>query len=582
MANKKLLLIAAACCALEAQAQTTYLQLGQEDYHMLDRLETRQGFLDENLYLADKPVSRKGAVAFLESVKDVAAGDLVGNGGIGLSRIDYYNIRHGISVSGEWASNGDGTLDSKLPWLHGTFYKKQPDFVHVKTPNFFLVANPVLSAGVIAQSDDRDPDNSLFSSSRGVEIRARIADKIGVYTYVTDNQEEPPMFVKDYIERRWAPFTAVPGADYYQTPSTGTYDYLAARGYFDFAVIKNVINVTAGYDKHFIGDGYRSLFLSDFSAPATFLRINTRIWKLNYQNLYLELTPQYIRGGDRDLPHKYATMHHLSINALRWLNIGMFESVIFARTDRYDFSYMNPIIFYRSIERANGSPDNVNLGFNFKAIAAHHLQFYGQLYFDEFKSKELFSNRGWWGNKYAVQLGGKWFDALNVPNLDLQAEVNLVRPFTYSHSDTIASYTHYNQPLAHPLGAGFAEFVGIARYQPAPNLYLSLKVLSYRQGLDSNGTNYGSNPFLNYNHFTPLNPAPGEQEYGFGLTNGVETNTISVNLNASYELRENLFIDLGGSYRKVSVQDGLAPDYTVKYVYGGIRLNIGRRDYDFY
>jgi hypothetical protein len=294
----------------------------------------------------------------------------------------------------------------------------------------------------------------------------------------------------------------------------------------------------------------------------------------------MELTPQYIRGGDRDLPHKYATMHHLSINATRWLNVGLFESVIFARGDRFDFSYMNPIILYRSIERANGSPDNVNMGFNFKALVAQHLQFYGQLFFDEFKSKELFSNKGWWGNKYAYQIGGKWFDAFTIPNLDIQGEVNMVRPFTYSHYDSIANYTHYNQPLAHPLGAGFTEFVGIARYQPVRNLYLSLKVLSYRQGLDSNGTNFGSNPFLNYNQNTPVNPA--EPTYGYEFTNGVKTTTLSANFNASYELKENLFIDLGATYRTMKYDDGLAPDVNTSYFYGGLRLNIARRDYDFY
>jgi hypothetical protein len=574
-------LFAAASCA--ASAQSTYLQLGQEDYNLLDRLETRQGFLDRNLFLTNKPVSRKGEVAFLESVKEVDMGDGVGNGGIGLTRIDQYHIAHAISVSGEWAKNGDGAINSRLPWFHGAFYAKQPDMVHVKTPDFFLAANPVLSAGVISEHSSVALDKtSLFSSSRGVEIRARIADKIGLYTYFADNQEQPPYFVQNYIEARHYPYTAVPGADYYQTHSARTYDYLAARGYLDFAVIRDVINVTLGYDKHFIGDGYRSLFLSDFAAPATFLRLNTRIWKLNYQNLYLELTPQYIRGADRDLPHKYATMHHLSINALRWLNVGLFESVIFSRGDHFDFSYMNPIILYRSVERANGSPDNVNMGFNFKILAARHLQFYGQIFFDEFKSKELFSSKGWWGNKYAYQVGGKWFDAFTIPNLDLQGEVNVVRPFTYSHYDSIANYTHYNQPLAHPLGAGFAEFVGIARYQPTRDLYLSVKVLSYKQGLDSNGTNFGSNPFLNYNQYTPVNTAPGESEYGFKVTNGVKTTTLSINFNASFELRENLFLDFGATHRTMKYDDGSMPDFNTDYFYGGIRLNIVRRDYDFY
>ncbi len=581
MAKKSLLLALLACAGIAAGAQTTYLQLGQEDYHLLDRLETRQGFLDKNLFLANKPVARKGEVSFLESVRDADLGDGVGNGGIGLTRIDHYNISHAISVSGEWASNGDGAIDSRLPWFKGAFYKKQPDLLHVKTPNFFLAANPVISASFIGQETENGRgQGSGFSSSRGVEVRARIADKIGLYTYFADNQELFPTSVYNYVEDRWRPFTAVPGADYYQNSSNNRYDYLLARGYFDFAVIRDVLNVTAGYDKHFIGDGYRSLFLSDFSAPATFLRLTTRIWKLNYQNLYMELTPQYIRGGDRQLPHKYATMHHLSINATRWLNVGLFESTIFSRGNRYEFSYMNPVILYRSIERANGSPDNVNLGLNFKALVAQHLQFYGQLFFDEFRSSELFSNKGWYGNKYAFQLGGKWFDAFTIRNLDLQGEINAVRPFTYSHYDSEANYTHYNQPLAHPLGAGFAEFIGIARYQPVRNLYLSVKAMYYRQGLDSAGTNFGSNPFLIYTTNTPVNPA--DPTHGYELTNGVKTNTLSVNFNASYELKENLFIDLGATHRKVNYEDAPARNFTNNYFYGGIRLNIARRDYDFY
>ena len=44
---------------------------------------------------------------------------------------------------------------------------------------------------------------------------------------------------------------------------TTGYDYFDARGYFTFNVTK-YIDVAFGYDKNFIGNGYRSLFLSDF------------------------------------------------------------------------------------------------------------------------------------------------------------------------------------------------------------------------------------------------------------------------------------------------------------------------------
>lgn len=554
-----------------AFAQTTYLQLGQEDYQLLDRLETRSGHLTNEFFTTVKPIARKGAVSFLEEQRTEALG-------LGLSDIDRYNVEHAISVSGEWATNGDGAIDSRRPWFR-TFYKKQPDFFSVNTKDFFLSVNPVLSGQVLVEktSPDRGTDNPLLSNSRGIELRGMIAKKVGFYTYFSDNQEEVPWFVNDYITSH----QAVPGADYYQTPGNGRkYDYLLARGYIDFAVVRDHINVTAGYDKHFIGDGIRSLFLSDFSSGAAFLRLTTRVWKLNYQNLYLELTPQYTRGADRVLAHKYATVHHLSVNATKWLNLGLFEAVVFNRPNAYEFSYLNPIILYRQTERSNGSPDNALLGLNFKAITLKHLQFYGQLLLDEFKFSELTGGKGWWGNKFGIQLGGKYFDAFTVKNLDLQAEVNVVRPFTYTHYDTIANYTNYNQPFAHPLGAGFGEFIGIARYQPVQNLYLTLKGMYYRQGLDSNGTNYGSDIFLNYQDRTVLNPA--DPEHGYKLINGIKTSTALASLSASYELRENLFIDLGATYRMRRFDNSYAPDQKTTYFYGGIRLNIARRDYDFY
>lgn len=559
MLHKTLLFVFASCFCVGVNAQTTYLQLGTEDYHLLDRLETRSGELSNDFFTSIKPTPRSGAVNFMIEQRRKARE-------YSLSAIDRYNVEHAISVSGEWAPDEDGAIDSKIPWFK-TFYKKQPDFVHVKTKNFFLAFNPVISA-IAFYEKNTNRSTTHFSSARGVEFRGWIGKKIGFYSYFTDNQEQPLDHISSYIDNQ----QAVLGADYY-TKKGSHYDYLLARGYIDFAAIKNHVNVTFGYDKHFYGDGIRSLFLSDFSAGATFLRLNTRIWKLNYQNLYMELVPQYDRGSDRVLPHKYATVHTLSINATKWLNVGLFESVVFSRQDRYEFSYLIPIIFYRAIERGLGSPDNVNLGISIKAIAAKHLQFYGQLMLDEFKSSELFGGKGWWGNKFGVQLGGKYFDALGIKNLDLQGEVNLVRPYTYAHFDSTSNYTHYNQPLAHPLGAGFAELIGIIRYQPMKNLYLTVKGMYYKQGVDTGSSNYGSNIFANYN--------TRSQEYGVGLINGVRTTCALVGFNASYEVLENLYIDLGATYRKFSYEGNIMPSYTSSYVTAGLRLNIARRDYDF-
>ena len=83
-----------------------------------------------------------------------------------------------------------------------------------------------------------------------------------------------------------------------------------------------------------------------------------------------------------------------------------------------------------------------------------------------------------------------------IKNLDLQLEANWIRPFTYSHFDTVANYTHYNQPLAHPLMFGVRESIGILRYQPAPRWAIQAKAIVWKKGMDPAGRNYGKNIFM--------------------------------------------------------------------------------------
>jgi len=160
----------------------------------------------------------------------------------------------------------------------------------------------------------------------------------------------------------------------------------------------------------------------------------------------------------------------------------------------------------------------------------------------------------------------------------LQAELNIVRPYTYTHYDTIANsianYTNYNQPLADPLGANFIQFIGIARYQPVKKLFLALKGMYYAQGVDTGSVNYGSNIFLNYN--------TRNENYGVRILQGEKVSSASINLNVSYELKPNLFIDLGATHRSYLYESNILPGLTTTYTYCGLRLNIARRNYEFY
>ena len=78
-------------------------------------------------------------------------------------------------------------------------------------------------------------------------------------------------------------------------------------------------------------------------------------------------------------------------------------------------------------------------------------------------TSRVFDGTGYWGNKFAFQLGAKYYDAFKVKGLMLQGEFNWVRPYTYSHGEVELNAGHYNQAITHLWGGNFYEVIGIAQ-----------------------------------------------------------------------------------------------------------------------
>lgn len=540
--------------------------LPQDNKHqvLLDRLDIKLQRFENLNVLTAKPISRKSAVLLGEYADSIHKA-----GTLSLSAVDESNLRSLFMNNSEWYLGDKTAFKSKKP-LWNTFYKTQANFIEVDQKDFFLALNPVLQPQLSVESGNNE---KVFLNTKGVSFRGLIGKKIGFSAYLTDNQERAPRFGQMRVDS----FNAVPGVGFYKRFKNTATDYFDGRGSVFFNATK-YLEMQFGYDKNFIGNGYRSLFLSDFGNSYLFFKINTRIWKLNYMNLFMELTPQTIQinAGDKLLDKKYAALHHLSINVTPWLNLGLFEAVVFGRKNHFEFSYLNPIMFLRVAEQQNGSADNALVGFDFKANVAKRAQLYGQLLLDEFFLKEVRAGNGWWANKFGLQLGGKYIDLFNIKNLDIQGEVNLVRPFTYSHFDSVSNYTHYNQPLAHPLGANFAELIGVIRYQPFPKWSGSLRIIYWKQGLDSTGTaaNYGSDIFK-------INSSRSAGDYGYTIGSGISSKGINARLLISYEWKENLYLEGSGMYRKLSKPAGAnyPPDASIFTV--GLRWNMFRREYDY-
>ncbi|MDO7876807.1 capsule assembly Wzi family protein [Hymenobacter sp. ASUV-10] len=571
---KKLLLFAAlGLLTSQSFAQTTqganYVPLDADTYRLIDRYAIKYGPDSlQDPHTSTRPYTRAAVARLGERM-------LVGGNSAPLSRADMFNAEYLLKDNWTNSPAGDSLNRSPKPFLK-YFYRDQTDLFHVSNPDFKLRVNPVL---LLSAGKDNDTDNLVYVNTRGVQIEGTIDQRLGFYTFLADNQQQVPSYVQERVLRDGI----VPHEGYwkfFKTVGGNAYDFFTARGGITYAATKH-INVQLAHDRNFIGNGYRSLILSDYSAPYFFLKLNTRIWKFNYQNLFAELTARRsLDGLDTLYPKKYLAMHHLSFDVTDNFNIGVFESEVSGGPGRgLELQYFNPVIFYRAIEQNVGSTDNALLGMDFKWNIKHRGQLYGQLVLDEFKLSEIRAGNGWWANKQAVQLGGKYIDVAGLRNLDLQLEFNYIRPYTYQHENEYTNYQHYQQPLAHPMGANLTEFLGVLSYQPLPRLMLVGKAFYSVQGLDFQSApdmpieNYGGNVLL------PYTTRP--MEYGNTTGQGNKTKLLHADFTATYQPRLNLFVDAKFIARHRSYEQTPGLDGNEIYASLALRWNIAQRLHEF-
>ena len=355
----------------------------------------------------------------------------------------------------------------------------------------------------------RDGSLETYNNTRLVHLQGGLGDKINISAVVYESQGRFAEYFNAYAESikpDGGNPAIIPGFGIAKEFRTDSYDYPIATGYVSYTPNK-FFNLQFGHGKQFLGDGYRSLLLSDNASPYPYLQLNTTVWKLKYTNTWMSLRdvrPEVTADGS--FRTKYMANHYLSYNVSKRLNLGFFETVVWENdNDRgFDLNYLNPIVFYRAIEFSTGSRGgNALLGLTYKYKWSDRFNTYGQLLVDEFSSSDVLAKNGSYKNKTAYQLGAKYYQAFGVPNLNLQLEYNRARPFTYSHNTVVLNYGHNNQSMAHTLGTNFSELLAVARYR-YERFYGSVKYIQATRGLefmdpDSDvfygGSIYGSEDF---------------------------------------------------------------------------------------
>ncbi|WP_034042897.1 gliding motility protein RemB [Wocania ichthyoenteri] len=405
--------------------------------------------------------------------------------------------------------------------------------VQLQGEDYWFTIDPIFDLQV---GKDTDADfSSTYNNTRGFLVQGGLGKKLNFYASVFESQGRFAQYVNQYAEslKAFGPDPAIiPGRGIAKRFKSDSYDYPVAEAYLSYAPAK-FINIQFGHGKNFIGDGYRSLLLSDVASPHPFLKLNTKFWKIKYTNTWMwlkDVRPEVTEDGA--FLTKYMASHYLSWNVSKRFNLGLFESVIWANTENrgFDVNYLNPIIFYRAIEFETGQDaGNAIIGASAKYKWNDNINIYSQFVLDEFSLSDIKGGEKSWKNKYGYQIGVKYFNAFKVDNLMLQFEYNRIRPYTYSHNTIATNYGHNNQSMAHLWGANFSEAILIGRYH-YKRWFADAKLIFGVRGLDFNdGTDnfsYGADIFRNYND-RPF-------DTGVEVGQGIKTKTFNGNVQAGY------------------------------------------------
>ena len=484
---------------------------------------------ENNVHTSFQPINQ----SFIKSISDSALRN---------SEQEYYLIN--ISKSEKKPSNF-------FKWMYRSI--AYDNFMVVDTGKFYLTVDPLLNIEMGKDSEDQS-GKSLYKNTRGVMIRANVGEKFSFETSLYENQMVLPQYQTDYAnstgiipgQGRWKKFKSNQG-----------YDFASAAANVSYTPT-DYINFQLGTGKNFIGDGYRSLLLSDASFNYPFWKIITTFGKkdqFQYTKLNASLS-SITRRDDGSTPEalfqrKTMSTHYFSWLATKWLNVGLFESTLWQTEDSsgtkpLQWQQFNPIIGVNTATTGFNDLNHTVVGTNLKIKLPFKALLYNQFVYDG-------------GTKYGYQFGVRYF---GISNLTLQVEYNSVGAYTYSSDIRLQSYSNYNEPLAHPLGAGFNEIVGIINYK-YKRIFTQIKVNQIKYKFHGNSV------------FISENTLPLPIIYIPHFDNDISVLTIQAHLGFLINPKNNMSILVG--INKRTWEHGTI--HETNYVYFGFRTSL-RNLYD--
>lgn len=328
----------------------------------------------------------------------------------------------------------------------------EKDLILKRNTDFEIRIDPLLNFQKGYQTIDTNI--SAYTNTRGF-IASFKTKNVYIETMLSENQSVFPEYLYNYSKNT----QIVPGQGRWKLFKESGFDYSFSAGIVSVQVNKN-ITITLGTGKQKIGNGYRSLLLSDNAFVYPFAKVELNFWKGRLQYISNYAVLNNLTSASANIPpnterlfqKKPMVYQYLNIGVTKHTRIGFFQGIIGESPNRNnewkgDGILFSPILFTQLFYYGLDNKNNVLVGLDFRQKLLKTLIIYGQFVLDDHES--AFKKRA----SYGYQIGLKWLKKLNDWMVVFLTEWNDVEERTYwsplfdNYSNS--AYSHFNQSMAY-------------------------------------------------------------------------------------------------------------------------------------
>lgn len=465
---------------------TSYLPTGHRAYDFLGCMELHR--FATGLHLGTKPLTRAEVARALFDIRSSATM---------LSPADREEFDALLDeFTPDYYPNASLAFDDHGPVKHlpgilgDTLYRNRRNFYAVSGDDYAVFFDLVAFQGAELGPAHGGDDDDVITGSHGFTLHGTLGDHLG---YLVDLRDSRELGDRSYPENT---ATTLPGRGYVKfLGDAAEYDETNAH----LAYSSGPVILSVGRGRPVWGRGERgTLALSGYGAPMNFLSFEAGFGRARFVFIAAELEQfppiaqmyypaQPSAVADSVTVQKRFSAHRLEVDITDDFSLGLYDMVIYG--GRWELSYLNPVMFLKGAEHANGDHDNAAIGADFRWIVHRGHSVYGELFVDDISTTKLGTD--WYGNKLAGQIGSFLVEPFGLPDVDARIEYTRIQPWVYTHRYPINTYTSYGDPLGYFLGPNSDDLSLEIRKRFGRRIETVVSIDRRRHGANPPGVNVG-------------------------------------------------------------------------------------------